>query len=130
MWPIETNKVGTSLIELVITSTVLSILVIVAVPLVATSIKRHRESQLRSALAEIRAAIDDFRRDALVMPCPGEPGTFDGVERQRLFIDPRSRVVISDCSIITADNPDRYPPTLEILVQGVNVVPRAGLPIA
>ena len=27
--------------------------------------------------------------------------------------------------IISIDNPDRYPPTLEILVQGLNVVPRA-----
>ena len=70
MWPIETNKAGLTLLELVITSTLLGILVLAVMPLVATSVKRQRESQLRAALAEIRAAIDDFRRDALVMPCP------------------------------------------------------------
>jgi len=107
---------------------VLTILALIAMPLVTISVKRQREQRLREALAEMREAIDEFRRDALVMPCPGEPGTFDGVERQPSFIDPRSRVVISDCSIISADNPDRYPPTLEILVQGVNIVPRAGGP--
>ncbi len=126
MSPRRYSVKGFTLIELVITATVLTILMLVAVPLVTSCIKRQREQRLREALAEIRAAIDDFRRDALVMPCPGEPGTFDGVERQPPFIDPRSRVVISDCSIISADNPDHYPPTLEILVQGVNVVPRAG----
>ena len=120
------RRTGLTLIELVITVTVLAVMTLAVVPFLRTSIKRHRETQLRAALAEMRAAIDDFRRDALVMPCPGEPGTFDGVERQPPFIDPRNRVVISDCSIISADNPDRYPPTLETLAEGVNVVPRAG----
>ena len=34
--------------------------------------------------------------------------------------------MISDCTIFGVDNPDRYPPDLETLVSGVNVVPRAG----
>jgi general secretion pathway protein G len=40
------------------------------------------------------------------------------------YIDPRSKVVISDCTVFGVDNPDRYPPDLETLVSGVNVVPR------
>jgi general secretion pathway protein G len=36
-------------------------------------------------------------------------------------------VVIEDCTIFSVDNLDRYPPSLEILVEGVKVKPR-GLP--
>jgi len=44
------------------------------------------------------------------------------------LIDPRSKVVISDCTIFGVDNPDHYPPDLDTLVTGVNVMPRgAGL---
>ena len=43
-----------------------------------------------------------------------------------MSIDPRSKVVISDCTIFGVDNPDRYPPDLETLVNGVNVIPRGG----
>jgi general secretion pathway protein G len=43
------------------------------------------------------------------------------------YLDPRSRVRISDCTIFTVDNPDRYPPDLQTLVDGVDVVPRANL---
>jgi len=35
--------------------------------------------------------------------------------------DPRSRVVIDDCTIFDSENLDRYPPSLEILVSGVRV---------
>ena len=41
--------------------------------------------------------------------------------------DPRSKVIIADCTIFSVDNPDRYPPDLETLVNGVEVVPRPGL---
>ena len=43
--------------------------------------------------------------------------------------DPRSRVIIGDCTIFGVDNPDRYPRDLETLVNGVNVVPRPSLTI-
>jgi general secretion pathway protein G len=45
-------------------------------------------------------------------------------QQQNTSIDPRSRVVISDCTIFGVDNPDRFPPDLETLVNGVNVMPR------
>ncbi len=35
-----------------------------------------------------------------------------------------SKVIIADCTIFGVDNPDRYPPDLETLVNGVEVVPR------
>jgi general secretion pathway protein G len=38
--------------------------------------------------------------------------------------DPRSRVVIDDCTIFDSENLDRYPPSLELLVEGVAVRPR------
>jgi general secretion pathway protein G len=38
------------------------------------------------------------------------------------IVDPRVKVKITDCKIFTADNPDRYPPDLETLTTGVNVV--------
>src|SRR4029078_10894707 len=41
-------------------------------------------------------------------------------------VDPRSKVIISDCTIFGVDNPDRFPPDLETLVAGVNVIPRGG----
>jgi general secretion pathway protein G len=34
--------------------------------------------------------------------------------------------MISDCTIFGVDNPDRYPPDLETLVKGVNILPRTG----
>ena len=37
--------------------------------------------------------------------------------------DPRVRVFITDQTIFTADNVDRYPPDLDTLVKGVNVLP-------
>jgi general secretion pathway protein G len=36
-------------------------------------------------------------------------------------LDPRSRVVIDDCTIFDSENLDRYPPSLEVLVDGVRV---------
>jgi general secretion pathway protein G len=41
------------------------------------------------------------------------------------MIDPRSKVVIADCTIFGVDNPDHYPPDLDTLVHGVNVAPRS-----
>ena len=115
---------GFSLIELVITITVLTILTLGVLPLVKVSVKRQKEQQLRETLRQIRMAIDEFHRDTIGMVCTGvalqggqpPPGT--------MVIDPRSKVVISDCTIFGVDNPDHYPPDLESLVNGVNVLPR------
>jgi general secretion pathway protein G len=119
---------GFSLIELVITITVLTILTLGVLPLVKVSVKRQKEQQLRETLRQMRMAIDEFHRDTLGINCSGV-AIVTGQPPPVPVIDPRSRVVISDCTIFGVDNPDRYPPDLETLVNGVNVIPRgAGLP--
>src|SRR5688572_8023181 len=116
---------GFSLIELVITITVLTILTLGAMPLVKVSVKRHKEQQLRDTLRQLRMAIDEFRRDTMGINCSGVPIPTGS---QPIPVDPRSKVVISDCTIFGVDNPDHYPPDLETLVNGVNVIPR-GMPL-
>jgi general secretion pathway protein G len=118
---------GFTLIELVITITVLTILTLGVLPLVKVAVRRQKEQQLRDSLRQMRIAIDEFHRDTVGMVCLGTSGVpqqGQGQGTPAIFIDPRSRVVISDCTIFGVDNPDRYPPDLETLVSGVNVIPR------
>ena len=120
---------GFSLIELVITITVLTILTMGVLPLVKISVKRQKEQQLRETLRQIRTAIDEFHRDTIGMVCTGVALTpqQQTQQPQNGFIDPRSKVVISDCTIFGVDNPDHFPPDLETLVNGVNVLPRGSM---
>lgn len=120
---------GFTLIELVITITVLTILTLGVVPLLKLSVKRQKEQQLREALRQMRTAVDEFHRDTNNMVCTGlgSGGAGEGRSVPTTYIDPRSKVVISDCTIFGVDNPDRYPPDLETLVNGVNVIPRGGM---
>jgi general secretion pathway protein G len=118
---------GYTLLELVITLTILSVMVLIALPLAENAVRRQKEMQLREALRQIRSAIDEFKRDtagaclqgAITSTNPTQPP-------QQVFVpaDPRSRVIIDDCTIFSSDNLDRYPPSLEILVEGVKVKPR------
>jgi general secretion pathway protein G len=133
---------GFTLLELIIVLTVLTILTIGVIPLVKISVKRQREQQLREELREMRAAIEQFHRDTIGGPCAGAqqqqqnttavnqqaqgPPPQGQQGQQQIYIDPRSNVMISDCTIFGVDNPDRYPPDLETMVKGVNVVPRSG----
>jgi general secretion pathway protein G len=120
---------GFSLMELVITITVLTILTMGVLPLVKVAVKRQKEQQLRDTLRQIRTAIDEFHRDTIGMVCTGVALTpqQQAQQQQNSFIDPRSKVVISDCTIFGVDNPDHYPPDLETLVNGVNVLPRGSM---
>jgi len=52
---------GFTLIELIITVTVIAIIVGMALPLTRNTIKRQREYELRDALREMRIAIDKFK---------------------------------------------------------------------
>jgi general secretion pathway protein G len=120
---------------LVITVFVLAILTLGVIPLVQVSVKRQKEEQLRAALREIREAIDQFHREALVgaqMQAQQGLGTAQQEQAPRppqaqtqtsLFGDPRVRVFITDQTIFGVDNPDRFPPDLETLVNGVDVLP-------
>ncbi|MET0621565.1 MAG: type II secretion system protein [Pyrinomonadaceae bacterium] len=128
---------GWTLIELVITMTVMAVLAMAIIPIVRTSIRRQRELRLREVLREMRGAIDEFHRDTVGMQCAAggigvpvapvapAPGPNPGGNQTAVPIDPRSRVYISDCTIFGVDNPERYPPSLETLVEGVDVLPRA-----
>jgi len=117
---------GYSLLELVATLSVLAILVMGAIPLAQNAVKRQKETRLRETLREMRRAIDEFKRDSLGA-CP-QGAVASGnrtVPGGNVPVDPRSRVVIDDCTIFTTDNIDRFPPSLQVLVDGVKVRPRA-----
>src|SRR5258705_12205746 len=91
---------GFTLIELVITVAVLSILTLGVVPLMKLSVKRQKEAQLRDELRHIRMAIDEFHRDTVNMTCTGTVGQVPGsAPPPPGYVDPRSKVVISDCTI-------------------------------
>ncbi|MDX6611582.1 MAG: ral secretion pathway protein [Blastocatellia bacterium] len=121
---------GFTLLELVITVTVLSILTLGAVPLVKVSVQRQKEQQLRDTLREMRIAIDQFHREAVAAPLTAQqppPGQNQQANPNQnpQALDPRVRVYISDQTIFTVDNSDRYPPNLEVMVDGVDVMPFA-----
>jgi general secretion pathway protein G len=115
----RSDRGGFTLIELVISITVMTILTLGVVPLVKMAVKRQKEQQLRESLRTMRAAIDQFHREALAFPCNAPPNN----RPPPLPTDPRIKVAITDCTIFGVDNPDRYPPDLDTMVQGVNVIP-------
>lgn len=85
-------QAGFTLAEMVIVAAILAILAAATVPLVHTTSKRIKEAELRSALREMRYAIDEFKR-------------------------------YSDAGLLPVDlGSDGYPPDLETLVEGVDVV--------
>lgn len=84
---------GYTFIELVVATAVLMILASAALPIAKVSMRRQKEVELRRSLRDMRTAIDDFKRWADA----GRISTF-GLS-------------------ITGDN---YPPSLEVLVEGVS----------
>jgi general secretion pathway protein G len=86
------SRRGFTLIELIVSIFIISILIGLALPLAKNSIKREKEFELRSALREMRTAIDKYK-DA----------------SDRGFI--RMKV-----------DTDGYPETLQVLVDGVQMV--------
>ena len=113
---------GYSLLELIITLTILSILVMGTIPLAQNTVKRQKEMRLREVLREMRGAIDEFKRDT-VGACPqGAVRSTNAIgQTVNVSADPRSRVIIDDCTIFDTENLDRYPPSLDALVEGVKV---------
>lgn len=119
---------GFTLFELVITLSVLAILVMGTIPLAQNAVKRQKEMRLRESLRMMRSAIDEFKRDTFGA-CPQNAIRTENQtdpNRGNIPADPRSRVVVDDCKIFEAskDNYDRYPPSLDILFEGVRVKPR------
>ena len=83
---------GFTLLELVVTATVLLILASATVPLARNGFKRQQELELRRSLREMRMAIDEYKKQA---------------EQQKIKAPP------VDANF--------YPESLEILVEGVSV---------
>ncbi len=82
---------GFTLIELIVATTILTILTGMAIPLVRITIKRQKEHELREDLWEMRDAIDRYKDAA-------DRGAFQ-----------------------TKVGSENYPPDLETLVNGVDV---------
>jgi len=82
---------GFTLLELVIATIILSVLTMMAVPLLRVTVKREREKELRQALWEMRDAIDRYK---------------DAADRN---------------AFQTKVDSMGYPPDLETLVKGVDV---------
>ena len=89
------RSTGYSFVELLVVSAILLILASAVAPLAHVTVQRQRETELRRALREMRTAIDRYK-DAVDL------GTIGGTE-----IDPDDQ---------------GYPPSLEILVEGVEPV--------
>ena len=105
------------------------------IPLAQNAYKRQKELRLRETLRVVRNAIDEFKRDTYGA-CPqgavttgnpagpGRQGPGGGGGGADVPLDPRSRVVIDDCTIFDSENLDRYPPSIDVLVDGVKVKAR------
>ena len=87
---------GFSLVELIATVAIIAILVGMALPLARNSLKREREIELRQAIREMRLAIDKYK---------------DYSDRGQIEVP--------------ADT-EGYPQTLDVLVDGVQLIGQAG----
>lgn len=89
----RTTNSGFTLLELIITLAVLSIVILASVPYLRNTVKREREVTLRRNLRTIRKALDAYNIDYV-----------------RGFVGPLDR----------KEGDMGYPPSLEILVEGIN----------
>jgi general secretion pathway protein G len=83
---------GLTLVELIVAVTILAVLSMVAIPLARVQLMRERERELRRALREIRTAIDRYK---------------DAADRGLIQVELGT---------------EGYPPSLEVLVEGVEMV--------
>ena len=91
MMKLKKNHKGFTLIEMIVTFTILAILAAVAIPLARTAVKREKEIELRRSLRALREAIDAYKKLA---------------DENRIEYE---------------DDSEGYPPDLETLVNGVEV---------
>src|SRR6266498_5604243 len=110
---LSSQQHGFSLIELVLTMTVMTILTMGVIPLVKVAVKRQKEQALRETLRQMREAIDQFHREAVRSPCTGlttgvagqVPGQGQGQPGAEPPPDPRAKLVISDSPILGVEDP-------------------------
>ncbi len=88
---VRSSRKGFTLVELLIVLSVLAVLTWVALPLTKVSVQRGREIELRRSLRIMREAIDAYKKLA---------------DEKKIDIE---------------DESEGYPPTLEVLVEGVEV---------
>ncbi len=86
------SEQGLSLVELIVAFTILLILTTMALPLARVKVKRERERELRYALRQMRDAVDRYK---------------DAADRGLIQVEVGS---------------EGYPPDLETLVNGVDMV--------
>jgi general secretion pathway protein G len=91
MAKLKKKQKGFTLIEMIVTFTILAILATVAIPLARTAVKREKEIELRRNLRTLRDAIDAYKKLA---------------DENRIEFE---------------DKTEGYPPDLETLVNGVEV---------
>lgn len=90
----KTRRAGFTLIELVVTVAIVGILASIAVPLGTLTVQRAKEEELRVALRQIRGALDAYRQ------------------------------AVDDGRIARRADGSGYPPSLEVLADGVSDVSR------
>lgn len=90
------NERGVTLVELVAVSAILVVMASLAIPVANTMAKRQKELELRRALREMRAAIDEFQADAQRYPA-------------------------IKVRLLNSTNEEGYPEELEWLVEGVDI---------
>lgn len=83
------SQAGFTLIELVVTLTIVSILASALIPLGQWSVKRQQEAELRQALRDIRTAIDAYKK------------------------------AVEDGKVVVSAEASGYPPNLGVLANGV-----------
>ena len=84
---------GFTLMEMLVTAAILSILAGVAMPVIKVSIQRDKEIELRRSLRLVRDAIDSYKKMA---------------DENKIEVE-------------EGGDEDGYPPTLEVLVEGVKL---------
>ncbi|MFA7349550.1 MAG: type II secretion system protein [Methylotenera sp.] len=86
---LKSNSKGFTLIELVVTVAIVAILASVAMPMLQLTVQRVKESELRANLRQIRDAIDAYKK------------------------------AVDEGKIVKSIEQSGYPPSLEVLVDGV-----------